>query len=240
MGRLRLYILALLLTVPVGVDAQNIYLLSVGVANYPGTVNDLYLAADDAIAMHKLYQQNTNATSILLTNSLASKSRILSEANILFSNAKPDDIVVFFFSGHGGDGGFYAYDGLLSYEEVRRVFSSCRARNKMIFADACFAGDMRENTNPSFTNPSNNVMLFLSSRSREYSNENPRTMRNGMFAACLLRSLKGGADINRDRVITAKELYTSVRNGVVRLSENKQHPVMWGNFADTMPVMIWK
>ena len=55
-----------------------------------------------------------------------------------------------------------------------------------------------------------------------------------------LRSLKGGADTNRDRTITAKELYHAVSTGVRALSNEMQHPVMWGNFEDNMPVMVWK
>jgi hypothetical protein len=65
-------------------------------------------------------------------------------------------------------------------------------------------------------------------------------MKNGIFTTCLLRSLKGGADVNRDRTITAKELYTAVSKGVKVMSLNQQHPVMWGNFDDAMPVMVWK
>ena len=60
------------------------------------------------------------------------------------------------------------------------------------------------------------------------------------LGACLVRALKGGADVNRDRVITAKELFSAVSKGVKELSDNRQHPVMWGNFPDDMPVMVWK
>ena len=52
--------------------------------------------------------------------------------------------------------------------------------------------------------------------------------------------LKGGADMNLDRTVTARELFQAVSSGVILLSENKQHPVMWGNFDNNMPVMIWK
>ena len=239
MNSLRICFLALLLMVSVKVGAQSIYLLSVGVSDYPGDKDDLVLSDQDAIAMHRLYQQNANATSVLLTNTLARKSRILSEANRLYSKAKPNDIVVFYFSGHGNKGGYYAYDAFLRYDEIRRIFSQCPARNKMIFADACHSGDMRDNAEHVSIDTRHNVMLFLSSRDDEFSNE-VSIMRNGFFTACLLRSLKGGADMNRDRIITAKELFTAVSQGVRGLSQNTQHPVMWGNFDDTMPVMIWK
>lgn len=239
MKLIRLCILVLLFCVSVQVGAQNIYLVSVGVADYPGTKNDLHLPAQDAQAMYELYKKNTNATSILLTDSKAKRSNIISESKKLFAKAKQNDIVVLFFSGHGYKGGFVAYDGFLKYDDIRQLFSGCKARNKMIFADACFSGDMRDNSGGGFSDTKNNIMLFLSSRDNEVSIEN-RQMKNGFFAACLLRSLKGGADTNKDRIITAKELFLAVSSGVKRLSNNKQHPVMWGNFKDTMPVMIWK
>ena len=64
-------------------------------------------------------------------------------------------------------------------------------------------------------------------------------MKNGFFTACLLRALKGGADVDRNRVITAKELFNAVSKGVKKLSRDSQHPVMWGNFSDDMPIMVW-
>ena len=64
-------------------------------------------------------------------------------------------------------------------------------------------------------------------------------MQNGFFTTCLQRGLRGGADANRDKIITAKELFLFVSKGVKELSDDKQHPVMWGKFDDTMPVIAW-
>lgn len=229
---------ALLLLVSMKAEAQNIYLVSAGVTDYPGTVNDVLHPADDARAVHRLYKKNSRATSVLLTDDHATRSRILSSARKLFAKAGPDDIVVLFFAGHGYPGGFVAYDGKLRYQEIRDLFASCQARNKMIFANACFSGDIREGESMGFVDSSSNIMLFLSSRSNEYSLERA-DMRNGLFPACLIRALKGGADVNRDRTITAKELFQAVSTAVSDLSQDMQHPVMWGNFDDDMPVMVW-
>ena len=81
-------------------------------------------------------------------------------------------------------------------------------------------------------------MLFLSSRNNENSIERAN-MKNGFFTTCLQKGLKGNADTDRDRVITAKELFDFVSGGVVKISDGKQHPVMWGNFSDDMVVMKW-
>ena len=224
--------------IPITLNAQNIFMISAGVTDYPGTQNDLSLPAKDAKAVYRLYKKNARAEAVLLTDSNATKNHIIQETRRVFNKAKADDIVVFFFSGHGFKGGFLAYDDYLSYDEIRKLFSSCRAKNKMIFADACFSGDIREGERVGYNDPNSNIMLFLSSRSNEVSQENPR-MKNGFFTACLLRSLKGGADVDRNRIITAKELFKAVSKGVKDLSNDRQHPVMWGNFSDNMPVMVW-
>lgn len=219
---------------------QKIYLVSVGIADYPGLKNDLRLPAEDAKTIASIYKANSQANTVLLTDREATRSNIITAMKRKYRKANRKDIVVFFFSGHGYEhGGFVAYDGELTYKDIKKVFSSCRSQHKMIFADACFSGKIRTGSQSSGRRPSNmDVMLFLSSRNDEVSFERPN-MKNGFYTTCLERCLRGGADVNRDRVITAKELYDGVSKGVINLSQGKQHPVMWGNFDDDMPVMIW-
>lgn len=215
----------------------DVYLVSVGISDYPGTSSDLSLPAKDAQAISSLYKTNNKAHVSLLLNERATKDAIIQQMKTLFSKAGKDDIVVLFFSGHGAPGAFCAYDGSLMYSDIRKAMSGTKCTNKMIFADACFSGKIRENKR-SGQNNKMNIMLFLSSRSDEVSIESP-SMNNGYFTSCLLRCLKGGSDSNRDKVITARELFTGVRDGVIELSNDRQHPVMWGNFRDDMPVMRW-
>ena len=216
------------------------YLVAVGVSDYPGTDKDLRLPANDAATVQYIYSKNSNAESVLLTNSNATKSAILSKLRSTFAKASENDIIVFFFSGHGSKGAFCAYDAQIPYSEIRQAMSSSKAKNKMIFADACFSGKMRQgrkNTaEQSFNNY--NIMLFLSSRGNETSIER-RDMKNGFFTSCLQKGLRGGADANKDRTITARELFNYVSTNVKTLSSDKQHPVMWGKFSDNMTVMKW-
>lgn len=220
----------------------KVYLVSVGIADYPGTVNDLTLPAKDAQTVTWLYSKNTNVEYSQLLNEKATVQSITSAMRQIFVKAGADDIVVLFFSGHGYPGGFVAYDGKLSYAQVRKAMATSKCKNKMIFADACFSGKIRTKGNSSQssvqTAKNANVMLFLSSRSNEKSLESPK-MQNGFFTTYLQKGLRGGADKNRDRVITAKELYDYVHKGVIEMSHDKQHPVMWGKFDDNMPVMEW-
>lgn len=216
------------------------YLVAVGVSDYPGTDKDLRLPVNDAATVQYIYSKNSNAESVLLTNSNATKSAILSKFRSTFAKASENDIIVFFFSGHGSKGAFCAYDAQIPYSEIRQAMVSSKAKNKMIFADACFSGKMRQgrkNTaEQSFNNY--NIMLFLSSRGNETSIER-RDMKNGFFTSCLQKGLRGGADANKDRTITARELFNYVSTNVKTLSSDKQHPVMWGKFSDNMTVMKW-
>lgn len=233
-------IILLLLLLPLCLEARRIYVLAAGVSDYPGTENDLRLPCNDARAISNLYKQNSDAEIILLTNENATRENILNKAKALFSQAGPNDIVVLFFSGHGFPGGFVVYNKVaISYREMYSVFANCPAKNKMIFADACYSGKMNSLGKGGHSKDKKGVMFFLSSRDNETSRERS-DMENGFFTACLLSSLKGGADANGDRIITARELFVKVKAGVMRLSAGAQHPVMWGSFNDNMVVMSWK
>lgn len=223
----------------IAADAKT-FLVAVGVSDYPGTDMDLRLPANDATAIQYIYSKNSNAKNVLLTNSNATKSAVLSTLRTTFAKAAENDIIIFFFSGHGSKGAFCAYDAQIVYAEIRQIMASSKAKNKMVFADACFSGKMREGRSNTSEQAFNNynIMLFLSSRSNETSIER-RDMKNGFFTSCLQKGLRGGADANRDRTITAKELFNYVSSGVKKLSNNKQHPVMWGKFSDNMTVMKW-
>lgn len=216
------------------------YLVSVGISDYPGTENDLVFPVSDAKAVADLYQLNNSAKTSVVLNKNATRQGIISAMKALYSSASKDDTIVLFFSGHGYPGGFVAYDQLLKYDEIKHVFSSSKCKQKMIFADACFSGKLRDpRPTPSSIKTDFDVLLFLSSRHNEYSIEIPG-MGNGIFTSCLIRSLKGGADYNRDRLISAKELYRAVSDGVIKLSNGRQHPVMWGSFNDNMVILNWK
>lgn len=217
----------------------KVYLVSVGISDYPGTANDLRLPHNDAATIQWLYQENKNAETVLLMNDKATVSKVKAAMQRLFAKATANDIVVLFFSGHGLQGKFVCYDGFLSYSDIRTLMSSCKSKNKMVFADTCFSGSFRTNGKQNGGGwKGTSIMLFLSCRTNEKSIERPG-MTNGFFTYALQHGLRGGADTNRDRTITAKELFTYVSAKVKKMSGNRQHPVMWGKFPNSMPVMKW-
>lgn len=237
MMRYRIFFLICFLCLVSWIQAKT-YIVCVGVSDYPGTNMDLRVSASDAQTIYKIFRKNGNSVAISLTDSLATSFHVAEVLDSLFSEAKSEDVVIFYFSGHGFPGGLFFYDTHIYYEQIFNIFKSSNALNKVIFADACYSGKMRkEDAKKDQSITDTNVMFFLSSRSQERSSET--VFNNSLFTLYLERALRGGADYNRDRVITARELYDFVHQGVEKESLGFQHPVMWGKFDSNMPIIKW-
>jgi uncharacterized caspase-like protein len=230
-----------------GAQAQQkskLFAVVVGISEYQQSGNNLTYSHKDAIEMYNLLKLQTKASNIrLLTNRQATKDNIIAAADSLFSKANPEDIVIFFFSGHGNPGKFQAHDKALPFTALEKVFKKTKAQRKIIFADACYAGTFRKSPQSpaasANTDAGKNVLLFLSSRSNQASEESKK-IKNGAFTYFLIAGLKGGADANKDRYITAKELFTFVNPKVKEYTKGEQVPVMWGKFDDNMIIFNWK
>ena len=215
----------------------KVYVLCVGIADYPGTEHDLRISDNDAKTIAKVFMATKDASVKVLTNEDATQSALLSTVHTLFEDAQSDDAVILYFSGHGSPGALVCHDGLLTYQHIFKMLKGCKASRKVIIADACYSGKMRTTRQQTDSYNNQNVMLFLSSRTNEVSRES--RYKNSLFTIFLERGLRGGADTNRDRYITARELYDFVHKGVIEASGNKQHPVMWGKFDNNMKVINW-
>ena len=243
--RISLFALALTLA-SLSVNAET-YAVIIGISSYPDM--PLLLCENDANSMYKLYSKKTTHI-VKLLSSQATCASIIRETKRMYSQAKEDDMVVFYFSGHGYPGGICPYDigyvdyqivNGITYEDIAAIMRLCPAKKKIIFADACYSGGLRSAANSPHTSKisDSNVLLFLASRDNETSIEMPLFMDNGLFTAALYRGLTGGADTNRNKVITAKELFIYV-NGNVRNINEEQHPVMYGHFDDNFIIFDWR
>jgi uncharacterized caspase-like protein len=232
------YVLTILLSVVCTHLTAKTYILCVGIQNYPGTENDLFLCAKDARTMQWLFGKNGDAESLLLTNKQATSKNILASFSSLAAKCGPSDALAIFYCGHGTPGALYTYDCELDYRLLWNIFKKSQACHKFAFINACFSGTMRKEYNSDNLN-NQDVMFFMSSRSNESSLE-ITTMKNGLFTAYLQQGLRGAADTDLNRTITARELFNYVSRMVAEKSDNQQHPVMWGKFNDDMPVMVWK
>lgn len=244
-----IFLYANLCWIPILAARGITHVVAVGVSDYQ-CINDLRLAQQDAKAIASYYRQaipdEQTVDVHLLTNQNATKERVLKLLRETFGKAAKEDVILFFFSGHGFQSGFCTYDTncgygkYITYDELKQIYKESKAERKMIFADACYSGAFRgekkqkASASSSFSNQ--HVLLFLSSRTDEVSMEHA-DMKNGYFTTFLLSGLKGKADQNNDRIVTAKELFTYVNKEVKAISNDRQHPVMWGKFSDNLILM---
>ena len=170
----------------------KVYLVSVGIADYPGKENDLRISDNDAKTIAKVFQATKDASVNVLVNEEATQSALLSTMHTTFEDADYNDAVILYFSGHGTPGALVCHDGLLTYQHIFKMLKGCKATRKIIIADACYAGKMRTTRQQTDSYNNQNVMLFLSSRTNETSQETQ--YKNSLFTIFLERGLRGGAD----------------------------------------------
>lgn len=218
----------------------KIYAVVVGVEKYDGTVTDLGASVDDAQNMYNFLRANKNNKVVYLTDTNATKQNILYAMEKTFALAKKDDMIIFFFAGHGAEGMFCPHNvnggkNALLHTEVKSMFKKSHAKHKLVIADACFSGSIhtksssKKNYETNSSKNNENVVIFMSSRDDEYSMED-RYINAGFFTHFLVRGMGGEADGDKNKEVTLYELYAYVRKNVRSKTNEKQTPVMFGNF----------
>ena len=238
-----------------GVSAQQqTYAVVVGISDYKALsdrTGDLRFADRDArqVAMFLRSKAGGSVPAshvLLLTNRQATRSRI-QQAFALFSQAKPGDRVLFYFSGHGLADSFAPYDArpgnlpnMLTHSDIKAAFRRSSASTKLCIADACLSGSMtrmrQPNPAPTAASPvagGGNVAMLLASRATQYAIES-RRLTGGAFTHYLLLGLSGRADRNADRTVTIRELHQYVAPQVRRVTRGRQTPVFYGRFSDDL------
>lgn len=213
------------------------YVISVGLSDYPGTVNDLRVCEDDAKSIVNVFNNASGVTTQTLLSKEATRFDILRVLKSAAVASRKDDTIIFYFSGHGQPGALACYDGELPYGYIVNQLLQSKSKKKFVFIDACYAGGVRSTSEQDFSYKDQEIMFFSSSRTKELSGQS--SYKNSVFTIFLERGLRGGADVNLDRTITARELYDFVHQGVVAATKGVQHPVMWGKFKDNVPVIKW-
>ncbi len=228
------------------------YAVVVGCADYQMQGLDLRYSDDDAYRFYA-WLMSCEGGSVpadhisILVDEAAVKQNIMKTMDEIYSKAGPDDMLIFYFSGHGSEGAFCPtditnqYSSLLSHDEVKAVFKKYPAKYKICFADACFSGSIYEGSPSSVSTTSSNqetsVVIMMSSASTETSQENPK-IRQGAFTYYLLKGLKGSADRNKDGTITLEELFPYVKANVINFTNNGQTPFIEGKASRDMPVVV--
>lgn len=239
MKRLTLLMVSVLV-LAFGINART-FVLVTGVSAYADSDNNLSQTTKDAKSFKRVMETQTKDIT-LLTSKYANHDNVLEKLRAICNRAQKGDRVMFFFSGHGYDGGICAYDHAITYDELIGVLSSSEASEKVCFIDACHAGSMANVGSTSWTSDAtdNNMIFFVSSRPDEYSIENSY-LGAGLFTKALIKGLRGKADDNGDKRVTVLELFKYIHKDIIRTSEDEQHPQLIAPKSCLNNVlMVWK
>ena len=79
----------------------KVFLVSVGIADYPGKSHDLQSSSADAATIQNIYDKNGKAQTVLCLNTEATIQQVCNLMELTFSCATESDVITFYFSGHG-------------------------------------------------------------------------------------------------------------------------------------------
>lgn len=224
--------------------AQHTYVLSAGVSYYGTGRNDLAAPDDDAKDIHKIFKKRPNTTAGVMTSKYVTSENLEKRLKAIVQVAKPEDTIIFHFSGHGDSKGYLCLYGeeLYSYIRLCNLLNKAKTDNVFCFIDACFSGSSA--TVAMQTGQDNKVNFIVSSRASEISRETPYVMR-GYFTYAMKKGLRGYADTNSDKRVTLRELYDYVYKDVTgryaKKGDNPQHPMYIGDDSKLDKIIIdWK
>ena len=212
----------------IGMNAQTTYALITGVSAYQNSQMNLGNTTKDSKDIKRVLD-NLGVKSALLTSKYANHDNIVEKLNKIISVAKPEDTILFIFSGHGGTGVFCCYDSNFRYTELIEILSKAQARQIYCFVDACHSGSVQEASPTGYNWAENkNMVFFMGCRPEEFSYESA-WVGNGFFSKALIKGLRGKA--SRDGKITVRSLFDYIYKDVTahtRQYEQVQHPQLIG------------
>ncbi|MDB5420463.1 MAG: peptidase caspase catalytic subunit p20, partial [Brevundimonas sp.] len=205
----------------------RVFAIMVGISDYGDDEMNLPYTDDDALKLAETLRREgvLNPSSVTLTNAQATVAGVEDAFRRVARQAGPDDMFLFFFSGHGSqtdgevsqvsatepDGrseGIVLRDGEISDTEMARLFGTLRTRLSLLVLDSCFSGGFARNV---VDRPG--VMGLFSSEEDLTSAVADKFEAGGYLAHFLRTGLSGAADADGDTMVTAGELATYLRRG---------------------------
>jgi hypothetical protein len=248
----------------VTVSSVRIWAVVVGIATYQH-MPSLKFTDDDAYQFYAFLKSPeggalTDDQVRILVDDNATRDNILTAMRSTFLKADENDVVLFYYSGHGLEGAFIpvdfdGYNYRLLHTDIRQLLDQSKAKYKIVLGDACHSGSLTGSTLKSdllasrsvqsmldtyykaFENCQGGTALLMSSKSQEVSLEDGG-LRSGVFSYFLVKGLKGQADADRNKLITIGELFNYVSQKVSVYTAGAQTPVITGQYDKQMPVGV--
>ncbi len=222
---------------------ETLYILAIGVDDYPALGQNLTLAGADAKAMADQIAATAGPLHRRIVKTVLVKGEATSPtaANIELALAAlraagPRDTVVVFLAGHGvNDGPDYlflptdaALDGkvwkpahVVKWQRLQEMLQSTRGRRIML-VDTCHAGNA---FNARLVKDAADAsIIVLTATDADTLAEERNSLGHGVFTYAMLQGLAGKADLIADGRIHARELAAFVGKEVARLTKGKQLP----------------
>ena len=236
------------------------YALLIGIGRYQDKrIPKLDYTAADAKAMYAVLTDPNHGRFPkervkLLLDERATAKNIRRHFTWLRRNARPEDMVVVFYSGHGApeEGGTYwvPYDAeiddldstAISDSYIMRQLSRIRSKRLIMFLDSCYSAAIVEKEDkPKALFDQDFFKKFqgtgrvtiTASDGKELSLES-KELGQGVFTHYLVQALKGKADTNQDGAVELEEVWAHVRRRVTdeaRKRGNRQRPKLIGNLS---------
>lgn len=222
------------------IATSSLYVLSVGINKYQNSSYDLNYAQADAKAFtEKVVERNKGIFKAIHKTEIydadATRANILNGFKKIIARAKPEDVFVFYYAGHGtidedkGDGFYlvptdvtklYGDPDLLkkkaiSDEELKNNLTLVKAQKQVVLMDACHSGaavaNMRVRGAASDEKAivtlarSSGVVILASSGTKQFAAEFDE-LQHGTFTYALLEALDGKADLGGDGQVTINEI----------------------------------
>ncbi len=200
---------------------RRIVAVLVGVSDYGGRTSNLPNTDADAQQLYQSLNQSglLHPASVVLTNEQATTKAVADAFARASAAAGPNDLFMFFFSGHGDqqdvarnaaelDGRaetIELFDAAMTDAQLAPLFASVRSRVALVALDSCYSGGFRSLVNRP------NVMGLFSSEEDLTSLVASRFKAGGFLSYFLREGLAGDADDDGDRIVTTGELSTYVR-----------------------------
>ena len=227
--------------------------LLVGIADYPSVqgfeIEQLRAPVKDVNALAAFLKDPDKGGFddehvFILTDEEATYRNILMTFNDISRRAAPEDMVVFYFSGHGAPPSDDDTTYLIPYDhDLRDIETTCinfddlaskiqkmRASKVVVILDACHSGGVKQKGAKAAVNKgivkrylnafqeSEGRALLLSSDESEVSWEDAES---GIFTRFLLEGLNGAADENDDGIVTFTEAALYVEKNVPEYTRNE-------------------
>lgn len=244
--------------------------LIIGIENYM-TLPSVQFALKDARLVKRYFEAILGVPSeniLTLLDSEATKGKIEGLIqSYLHMNVDPDTRLFVYFAGHGmpslggGDAFICTYDADPRFiehtgyklEELYADIGNLPLKEAFVFIDSCFSGSSSRSDRMLLTQArpalikvdsihltSDKIVSLAASKGDQISSSY-QEKEHGLFTYFLLRGLRGPADVDEDKTISAQELYQYVNKEVSRVSRRKgieQTPIILPGFDFVKDITI--